>query len=100
MWGSALTDSNHRKVTQAYAEQRNRKVTDWTDRVVEGRQPDMPVPASRIRIEGSHGDRAYVDFDETGHVCGVAIPPSSGPESKPEPRSWVNRLLRWRRKHQ
>jgi hypothetical protein len=89
-WGPGLAGSQARKAAEAYAQQRNCTVSDWSGREMEGVSEAAPGE-HRIRIDDPSGDSIYVDFDESGDIAAMGYPPlRSRPPAKP---SWFKRLL-------
>jgi uncharacterized protein YuzE len=77
-WAAALEGSDAREVVRTYAEQKGARLSE--------------IDAHRVRIDTTPGDYVFVDFDESGHLCGIELPQRGEPA--PRRASWLGRLLR------
>jgi hypothetical protein len=76
-WGEALGDGNGRSIVRTYAAQKNCLVAEVGDR--------------RLRIDTPSGDYFFIDFETTGQIYGIELPPTLKQESKKA--SWFNKLF-------
>jgi hypothetical protein len=90
-WGPNLGGSPARKAVEAYANQKNCTVSDWTGRAIEWSTEPKADCDCRIRIDDASGGSMYIDFDELGDIARMeCLPPR---QEKPARPSWLNRLL-------
>lgn len=75
-WAGALGDSRGRDIVRAYAAQKGCTVAEVADR--------------RLRIDAPSGDHLFIDFDESGGIYGIELPPQASPA--PKNASWWDRL--------
>jgi len=90
-WGPSLGGSPARKAVEAYAQQRDCKVSDWTGRDVEWAQEKQQAGEFRIRFDDGSGGSMYVDFDESGDIAGMECLPPQRPQ--PAQQSRLKRFL-------
>jgi hypothetical protein len=76
-WREALGDANGREIVRIYAAQKNCVVTEVGDR--------------RLRIDAPSGDYFFIDFEHTGGIYGIELPPMLKPETKKS--SWFKKLF-------
>jgi len=76
-WAGALRDSDGRAVVRAYADQKSCRVSE--------------AGCRRLRVDTPPGEHLFVDFDESGDISGLELPPER--QAEPDKYSRLSRVF-------